>query len=112
MNTTIEQLRRLSRFGFHGERLFDHDGDVELLYYTRDSHGVREVVMVYGEHSALAYRTRDLLDPESPLRVSGNALEWRLHGDVVTVINALLSLPSPELPSSAATRRDVPGAPR
>jgi hypothetical protein len=91
----IEQLRRLCRFGFHGERLFNSDGHLDLVHYTRDLQGMREVVLVYSERKALAYRTRDMLDPDSPLHVTENAVEWRLHGDLVTVVNALLSLPTP-----------------
>jgi hypothetical protein len=94
MNPAIEQLRRLYRFGFHGERLFNHDGDLKLIHYTRDIRGLREVVLVYNERKALAYRTRDLLDPDSPLAVTENMVEWSFHGDVVTVVNALLSLPA------------------
>lgn len=95
MNPGIEQLRRLCRFGFHGERLFNQDGHLDLVHYTRDFRGVREVVLVYSEDKALAYRTRDMLDPDSPLHITENAVQWRLHGDVVTVVNALLSLPTP-----------------
>ncbi|MDQ3765059.1 MAG: hypothetical protein M3460_27200 [Actinomycetota bacterium] len=113
MNPAIEQLRRLCRFGFNGERLFNQDGQLDLVHYTRDFQGVREVVLVYSERKALAYRTRDMLDPESPLHVTENAVEWRLHGDVVTVVNALLSLPVPEptdiaAQASAATFDTVP----
>ncbi|MGH3763699.1 MAG: hypothetical protein ACRDS0_00650 [Pseudonocardiaceae bacterium] len=94
MNPVIEQLRRLCRVGFRGERLFNHAGDLALVHYTRDVQGLREVVLVYSDHRALAYRTRDLLDLDSPLHVTDNAMEWRLHGDVVSVVNALLSLPA------------------
>lgn len=94
MNPAIEQLRRLCRVGFHGERLFNQHGDLNLIHYTREFRGLREVVLVYSERTALAYRTRDMLDPDSPLHVLENAIEWRLHGDVVTVVNALLSLPA------------------
>lgn len=96
MNPAVEQLRRLYRFGFNGERLFNQDGHLDLIHYTRDFQGVREVVLVYSERQALAYRTRDLLDLDNPLRTTDNAVEWYLHGDVVTVVNALLSLPIPE----------------
>lgn len=102
MNPAIEQLRRLCRFGFDGQRLFNHDGDLDLVHYTRDFQGLREVVLVYNEREALAYRTRDMLDPDSPLHITENAVEWHLHGDVVTVVNALLSLPTPEPADSPA----------
>lgn len=101
MNPAIEQLRRLCRFGFHGERLFKQSGHLDLVHYTRDFGSVREVVLVYSERSALAYRTRDRLDPDSPLHITENAVEWHLHGDVVTVVNALLSLPTPGPPNVA-----------
>lgn len=112
MNPAIEQLRRLCRFGFHGERLFNQDGHLELVHYTRHFRGVREVVLVYSERKALAYRTRDMLDLESPLDAIENAVEWHLHGDVVTVVNALLSLPPPAPPNVAtytsATALEIP----
>lgn len=99
MNPAIEQLRRLCRVGFRGERLFNHDGGLALVHYTRDFRGLREAVLVYSEGTALAYRTRDLLDLDSPLHITENSVEWRLHGDVVTVVNALLSLPAPGPPT-------------
>jgi hypothetical protein len=108
VSPAIEQLRRLCRIGFTGERLFKQDGRVDLVLYTRDFEGVREVVVVYNEHQALAYRSRDLLDVESPLNDAENAVEWRLHGDVVTVVNALLSLPAPEPSSFSVAAPDVP----
>jgi hypothetical protein len=98
VNPAIEQLRRLCRFGFHGERLFNQNGHLDLIHYTRDFQGVREVVLVYSERTALAYRTRDMLDPDSPLHITENAVDWHLHGDIVTVVNALLSLPTPGPP--------------
>ena len=79
MNPPIEQLCRLCRFGFNGERLFNQDGHLDLIHYTRD-----------------------MLDPDSPLHSTENAVEWRLHGDVVTVVNALLSLPTPGPPHVSA----------
>ncbi|MGH3770122.1 MAG: hypothetical protein ACRDRW_01755 [Pseudonocardiaceae bacterium] len=102
MNPVREQLRRLCRFGFNGQRLFNPDGCLDLVHYTREFQGMREVVLLYSEEDALAYRTHDMLDPDNPLRISENAVEWHLHGDVVTVINALLSLPTPEPPDIPA----------
>jgi hypothetical protein len=108
VNPGIEQLRRLCRFGFHGERLFNQDGHLDHVHYSREVLGVREVVLVYSESTALAYRTRDLLDPDSPLHITGNAVEWRLHDDVVTVVNALLSLPTPPVAADHPTVPDQP----
>jgi hypothetical protein len=106
-NPAIEQLRRLCRFGFTGQRLFNHDGGLDLVQYTREFQGLREVVLVYREGEALAYRTRDLLDPERPWHSTENAMEWRLYSDIVTVVNALLSLPTPR-----ACREPSPGLSR
>ncbi|MGH3901440.1 MAG: hypothetical protein ACRDTA_24935 [Pseudonocardiaceae bacterium] len=61
--------------------------------------------------ATLAYRTRDMIDLENPLDVTEHAIEWRLHGDVVTVLNALLSLPTPAgVPSESNDlgRSDIP----
>lgn len=98
MSPAIEQLRRLCRFGFHGERVFGEDGRLDVVYYTRDWRGVREAVLVYSEQEALAYRTHDVLDPANPLYVDPDIIQWRQHGDVVTVVHALLSLPTPAPP--------------
>ncbi|MGH3671532.1 MAG: hypothetical protein ACRDSH_12995 [Pseudonocardiaceae bacterium] len=98
MNPATEQLRPLCRVGFRGERLFNHDGGLALVHYTREHRNLREAVLVYSEGAALAYRTRDLLDLDSPLHISENSVEWRVHGDVVTVVNALLSLTAPGPP--------------
>jgi hypothetical protein len=102
VNPAIEQLRRLRRLGFDGERLFRHDGDLDLVHYTREFGSMREVVLVYNEEEALAYRTHDMLDPDNPLHSTEDAVEWRLYGDVVTVVNALLSLPTPAPTESPA----------
>jgi hypothetical protein len=69
------------------------------MWFLANFRGVREVVLVSSEGTALAYRTRDMLDPDSPLHITENAVEWRLQGDVVTVVNALLSLPTPGPPN-------------
>jgi hypothetical protein len=39
--------------------------------------GVREVVLVSSEGTALAYRTRDMLDPDSPLHITDTRLSRR-----------------------------------
>jgi hypothetical protein len=52
VNPALEELRRLCQFGFHGERLFNEDGDLDVVHYTRDWRGVRDVVLVYSEHEA------------------------------------------------------------
>jgi hypothetical protein len=75
VNPAIEQLRRLCRFGFNGERLFRHDGDLDLVHYTRELQGMREVVLVYNEAEALAYRTHDMLNPDNPLHSTEDAVE-------------------------------------
>jgi hypothetical protein len=111
MSPALEQLYRLRRLGFRGERLFNEDGHLDAVYYTRDWRGVREVVLVYSEREALAYRTRDVLDGGNPLYVDGDAVEWRRHGDVVTVVNALLSTTSGP-PTRHNTRQPlIPKAP-
>lgn len=109
MSPAIEQLRRLCRLGFNGERLFNQDGHLDLVHYTRDVQGVRDVVLVYSEDQALAYRTRDTLDPDSPWHVTENAVEWRLHGDVVTVVNALLAPGPPPVPTPACAAEQAEG---
>lgn len=98
----IEQLRRLTRYGFGCERVFGAQGELDALYYSRAIPGLREAVIVYSETEALAYRSRDSWDAAHPFTVHPDTLVWRRHGDLVSVIHALLSLPPPRPPTLPA----------
>lgn len=92
MTPAVAALRRLREFGFTGQRVFNADGHLDAVYYTRTYRGLREVVLVYSETEALAYRARDVLDDTDPLYAPPDTVEWRQHGDVATVVAALLAL--------------------
>jgi len=107
MSPTIEELRRLTRLGFYGDPIFDADGHLSLLHYVHDMAGRRDVVVVSANHSAHAYRTHNLFDPREPFLVAPEAIEWHQHGDAVTVVHALLSLPHPEAETTPKTRASI-----
>jgi hypothetical protein len=75
----LTELRRLRRLGFRPDPILGENGGLEVVYFMREWQGWREVVLVYSEIEARAYRIRAMI----PL------------DDVVTVVHALLSLPSP-----------------
>jgi hypothetical protein len=50
--------------------------------------GVREVVLVSSEGTALAYRTRDMLDPDSPLHITDTRLSRRTGTPEQAAMNA------------------------
>jgi hypothetical protein len=95
MSPAIEELRRLTRLGFYGDPIFDADGQLSLLHYVHDLAGLRDVVVVSPNHTAHAYRTGNPFDPREPFHVAAQPIQWHHHGDVVTVVHALLSLPHP-----------------
>ena len=92
----ISELRRLLRYGFHREPILDQDGNLEVLIFSRDWKSWHEVVLVYSEHQARAYRTRIDIAPDNPLHVPPGTAQVLLPlSDVVSTVHALLSLPSP-----------------
>lgn len=92
MSAAIQALRRLSRAGFAAERLFAHDGTPGALMYARNHAGQREVVLVCGETSALAYRTDHRLDERRPFHIGPDVTLWHVQGDVVGSVHALLAV--------------------
>jgi hypothetical protein len=91
----IAELRRLLRFGFRREPILGADGELEVVIFVRDWKGWREVVLVYSEREARAYRTRIDVASDNPLYVPPGTAEVQLPlDDVVTTVHALLSLPS------------------
>lgn len=94
MNPATEMLRRLLRMGFAGHRILDSGGALSAVYFARFLHRVHEVVLVWTEQEALAYRTTDVLNESDPLgQPEPGTLVWRQTGDVVSVVHALLSQP-------------------
>jgi hypothetical protein len=96
------ELQRLRRLGFRPDPILGADGLVEVVYFMREWQGWREVVLVYSEIEARAYRIRAAAAAANPLYVDSDAVDVMIPlDDVVTVVHALLSLPAPP-PRSAA----------
>jgi hypothetical protein len=94
VNPATEMMRRLLRMGFTGHRILDSGGGFGVLYFVRFVHRMREVVLVWTEDEALAYRTTDTLDELDLLaQPDPETWLWRQTGDVVRVVHALLSQP-------------------
>lgn len=95
MNPTTEMLGRLLRLQFTGHRILDSGGALSVVYFERTTvHRVREVVLVWTEDEALAYRTLDVLSARMPLaQPDPGTWLWSHRGDVVSVVHALLSQP-------------------
>ncbi len=71
----IEACRRLGRLGFRREPILDEDGALDVLLFVRDWQGWREVVLVYSEREARAYRTRIDTASDNPLYVAPGTAE-------------------------------------
>lgn len=87
------ELNRLRRMGFQQQPILGEDGAVEVVYYMRE-HGnspEREVVLVYNEHQARAYRTHSIADDGDPFYVAPDSTLLIPLADVVTVVHKLLS---------------------
>jgi hypothetical protein len=69
---------------------------VEVVSFLREWQGWREVVLVYSEREARAYRTRSSVASDNPLYIPPGTAEHLIPlDDVVTVVHALLTLPAP-----------------
>jgi hypothetical protein len=87
-------MRRLLRVGFVGHRLLDASGRFSVLYFVRPVHRMHEVVLVWKDGEALAYRSTDVLNERDLLAEPGpDTWVWWQTGDVVSVVHALLSQP-------------------
>jgi hypothetical protein len=88
------ELERLVRLHFRIEQILDADGQLDLVAYIREWRGVREVLLLHSRTEATAYRTSYVVDPHRPDYVDPERAELIPLGPVVTVVGALLSLPS------------------
>lgn len=92
----VVELRRLLRYGFRREPILGANGQLEVVAFIREWKGWREVVLVYSEREARAYRSRINVAADNPLYVPPGTAEVLLPlADVVSTVHALLSLPSP-----------------
>lgn len=95
----IAAIQRLLRFGFVRLPVLDEDGELDALIFLRDWRGWREVVLVYGEHEARAYRTPIEFASSDPLYVPPSSAGTIIPlADVVSVVYALLKDWTPPRP--------------
>jgi hypothetical protein len=101
-------LQRLRRRGFRDEPILGDDRAVELVCFLRDTdHGWHEVVLVYGEHAARAYRMRRRAGAsDDPLRCDPAGVHRLIPlADVSSVVTAVLSWPADESSSDGEASR-------
>jgi hypothetical protein len=105
-------LERLGKSGFllHAFRVDQHGPDI--LAAVRDYNGLADVVILFDEHTACAYRTPtgDGLDLYNP-----QAVYWWYGTNPVHTLRAVLTLPPPGHPDAPVTLADAPrgyGLPR
>ncbi len=92
------QLKRLVTSGFVGAPIPDEhdDGYIALVYMRWWSSGSLDVVTVYDEGDAAAYRAQGL-DPRHPESVDKAIVGWRTAGTVLGVTSEILELPAPAI---------------
>lgn len=92
------EVERLYRMGFRGAPILDEAGDHVAVFFVREFKRVREVVLIYAEDDAYAYRTRfaEVASAHgNPLYFDPDELEYVIaRADVVSVVRELLSLPA------------------
>lgn len=93
----VDALQVLRRCGFGGRRIFGDGGNTVTLHYRRQWRGVADVVLVYAEDDAEAYRAHDALDETDPFDLAARGdLHEEVLGTVVDVVAAVLRWPVPE----------------
>lgn len=96
MRASIQLLESLRQHGFRGHRLCDRRGRVTTLEYRRTWRGVVDVVLVFGEDDAEAYRGDDRIADEDPFALAWQPqLERTAFGTVAEVVPIVLSWPAP-----------------
>jgi hypothetical protein len=94
-STAMHELLRLKRLGFHYTQILGDDGELDMVLFVRDTPEWHEVVLVYSEEQARAYRTRPRPASGNPLMVAGGVVDKLLPlDDVVSTVQRLLTLPS------------------
>lgn len=111
MNAAIEHLQLLRRLGFGGRRIFGDRGRTITLHFRRTWHGISDVVLVYGENDAEAYRTDDLIDhsDDNPFDLASRPdLLEESYGTVAQVVKKVCGWPPPDWPGYASNHRPAP----
>lgn len=94
----VAAVQRLVRIGFDRTPVFGEDGELDVLIFRRDWHGWREVVLVYSEREARAYRVPIEFARRDPLYVESDTAQILTPlADVVSVVYALLKDWTPPL---------------
>ena len=92
----IAALQRLRAEGFGGRRILGDRGRTCTLHYRRSWRGVSDVVLVFGEDDAEAYRADDSIDDANPFEIASRRdLQEEVVGTVLDVVTAVLSWPTP-----------------
>lgn len=73
----IDALQLLRRMGFSGRRLYSARGDTTVLHYRRTWFGSSDVVLVYAEDDAEAYRA------DGSLPLDADPLDLACRSDLV-----------------------------
>jgi hypothetical protein len=93
----IDALQLLLANGFGGRKVFDLSKKNAILHYRRTWRGVSDVVLVYAENDAEAYRGDDSINDLDPFEVASyNHLECENVGTVLEVVAAVMRWPKPE----------------
>jgi hypothetical protein len=102
-------LRLLRRLGFGGRRIFGDRGRTITLHYRRTWHDVSDVVLVYNENDAAAYRTDDTIDDDDPFGLDSRPdLLEEARGTVAQVVTNVRFWPRPDWPGYATNHRPAP----
>ncbi|MFC9250647.1 hypothetical protein [Amycolatopsis thailandensis] len=97
VNDAIDSLQLLRRMGFGGRRIFGDHGRTMTLHYRRTWCGISDVVLVYDEYDAEAYRCDDSFDDRDPFGlVAGPDLLEEAVGEVVDVVQRVREWPPPD----------------
>ncbi|MFD8497991.1 hypothetical protein [Amycolatopsis sp. NPDC059657] len=96
MSSPVDDLRTLRRLGFGGRRIFGDHGRSVTLHYRRAWRELADVVLVYSEHDAAAYRADDTFDDADPFEpVEHPVLLEEAVGTVADVVAAVRTWPHP-----------------
>lgn len=93
-----ELLERLEHQGFHGHVLLDRQGQATTVEYRRvwRSREVADVVLVFSETDAHAYRGDERADPADPFALTWPVkVEQSAHGSLLQVVGAVRDWPAP-----------------
>ena len=107
--SAVDALQLLRANGFGARKVFDLRGKNAILHYRRSWRGVSDVVLVYAEDDAEAYRADDSINDLDPFEIASyDHLQHEDVGTVLEVVAAVMAWPTPEswpsyFPSASGT---------